>query len=319
MVEQPGEGDLLLVAAGEVRDALGGAARADREPVDPVAGRAVAAGEADPPEAAHGTEARERDVLSDGKSQREPFALAVLGEQPDALREPRPRRGPRVAAATARRDRAAPHGDRARRSPAGTRSFPLRPAPRSRGSRLGGPRSSPSGAPSSPPRSRRAGRPRRREQTQLSQASGEHHRRDVLLAAIGARRTGGALPHASGHHARPRDGQAPAVHQVLCLRGGPLQPAPPRPPLPEEVAAEDDAVDYRGDCGRIGELLLRIWKLFRSAIWRFLGDAAIAATAIRRDAEGAETRTCWPSWRPRSLRRSPRRPLRLCGECMISA
>ena len=98
MVEEPRERDLLLVAAGELRDALGRAAGADREPVDPVARRAVALREADPPEAAHGPEAREREVVLDRKSERETFALAVLGEEPDALREARSRRGPRVAA-----------------------------------------------------------------------------------------------------------------------------------------------------------------------------------------------------------------------------
>jgi len=88
VAKEAGEGDLLLVAAGEIADALARAGGADAEAGDPL--RAVA-GERGWAEKAR--EGGEREVVFDGEVEREAFDLAIFAEETDLLAPAEERRG----------------------------------------------------------------------------------------------------------------------------------------------------------------------------------------------------------------------------------
>jgi hypothetical protein len=86
----------LLVTARKLAHTLGGARRADAEPLDEARTDALLGARGEPAVASERGELRQRDVLRDVEVEREPLASAILAEETDALGETQPgRRGPR--------------------------------------------------------------------------------------------------------------------------------------------------------------------------------------------------------------------------------
>src|SRR5207247_8353973 len=92
VVQQPRNGDLLLIAARQLADRLARVAARDAEPLDPSGrGRALSRrhdGERRPER----LEARERHVVGDAQSERHAFASPLFAEHADALLPSRMRR-----------------------------------------------------------------------------------------------------------------------------------------------------------------------------------------------------------------------------------
>ena len=85
MVEEAGDGDFLLVAAGEGLDGLLAALAFYGEGLDPGLGGGVLARGADEAPGAEAVELGEGEVFGDGEVLREAFGLAVLGDEAEAL------------------------------------------------------------------------------------------------------------------------------------------------------------------------------------------------------------------------------------------
>ena len=85
MVEEAGDGDFLLVAAGEGFDGLLAALALDGECLDPGGSGGVLARRTDEAPRAEAVEFREGKVFGDREVLREPFGLAVLADKAESL------------------------------------------------------------------------------------------------------------------------------------------------------------------------------------------------------------------------------------------
>src|SRR6185312_12822761 len=113
VVQEAGDGDLLLVAAGELARRLVGALAADVQLFEPARRQRAARGGAD-----QRRELRERQVVGDAEAERQAFFLAVLADQSHPLRPARAGRGRARMAAEL-------HGSREDRVEAGQRAQKL--------------------------------------------------------------------------------------------------------------------------------------------------------------------------------------------------
>src|SRR5262249_20646744 len=86
VLQQPRDGDLLLVAAGELPDGLRGIAAFHPQAVDPALRGGALAPAIDPPEAAKRLVLREREGVRNRLREHQPLLLAVLAQKPHALR-----------------------------------------------------------------------------------------------------------------------------------------------------------------------------------------------------------------------------------------
>ena len=91
-MKEPGQGHFLLIAAREVEDSLGGPGRVDPQARDPAGHFRAPLSEPQPAPAGVSRQRRKSHVVFDRAAESQPFGLAVLGEEPDSLRDAARRR-----------------------------------------------------------------------------------------------------------------------------------------------------------------------------------------------------------------------------------